>query len=77
MIVWGHRDRHNIDGVTADSDFECPKCTYIGRLLLFQARRRSSVYFIPLGFTERTVGGAMACPVCSNTFPLGRGSTAR
>ena len=69
--MWGHKGRAGWDGVTTDSDYTCPKCEYLGPLLLRADERQSNVYWVPTGRWHND-GGAMVCPVCGNTFHLSR-----
>jgi hypothetical protein len=70
-MVWGHRDRGAFDAITAEGDFVCSECPYVGHLLLRRTEGRSHLFLIPTG-PWRTVSGTMSCPLCSHTVHLSR-----
>ncbi len=71
VFVWGHKERPVPDGVTVESDYTCPRCTYNGRLFLYSLKRKTTVYFIPVG-PWHGGEGVMICPACGNDFVLGK-----
>jgi len=71
VFVWGSKNRLSEDAVTASDTWECPKCTYKGRLLLYRNLKKLTVYFIPAG-PWRSDGAIMVCPACGNDFFLSK-----
>jgi len=70
VFIHGYKDRPVPHGVTVDSDYSCPKCSYQGQLLTYALDRETTVYFVSLGNARRTGEGALACPACGNMFVL-------
>ncbi len=66
MVYWSsNKSRGQIDGVTVDDDYRCPKCTYTGHLLMRLLEQKKTVYSIPVsGWNEK--GGWLVCPACGN-----------
>src|SRR5579863_927532 len=71
VMVSGHYGRGVFDAITAESDFVCRDCPYVGRLLLSRTEGRSHLFLIATG-PWRTVGGRMSCPLCFHTVHLSR-----
>jgi predicted RNA-binding Zn-ribbon protein involved in translation (DUF1610 family) len=67
VVWWGSKSQGQIDAVTFDEDFTCPKCGYVGPLLLRLLKQKTAIFsIIPLtGWRDK--GGWMVCPACGNT----------
>jgi hypothetical protein len=64
IVPWGGRFESELDGVTRDVHYRCPRCGYVGALLLRLSRKRTTVLrVVPLrGWRED--GGCLGCPIC-------------
>ena len=71
VFIWGSKGRVQADAVTRDKTYRCPKCSYLGRLLLYRRQKQSTVYFVPVG-GWRNDGGALVCPACGTVSQLSR-----
>ena len=68
VFIWGSKRRTEPHGVTTE-DFECPRCQYLGPLLVYVERKKTTVYFVPVtGW--RDADGLAVCPACHHRLSM-------
>ena len=67
VVYWSNqKSRSQIDAVTSDDDYTCPKCHYVGHLVLLRLEVKRSAYSVVSVRGWHEDGGFLTCPACGH-----------